>query len=83
MANKPPQWYIYGATVQGAAHQRSRIPNQDALYWQPQKGYGPKLSVALADGHGNAKHLRSHVGASLAVQTATNVLKSNMKRTKQ
>ncbi len=62
------------ASVRGAAHQRSGMPNQDAFGLFPAPGLGDGLLVALADGHGSAKSFRSETGSRLAVQAAQAVL---------
>jgi serine/threonine protein phosphatase PrpC len=56
--------------VLGASHQRSGLPNQDAIAWSPETGAGPPLVLAIADGHGSPKSFRSHRGSKLAVQVA-------------
>lgn len=61
-------WRAAGASVRGAAHLRSGLPNQDAFCWFPAGGAGPPLMLALADGHGSRKSFRSEVGARLAVE---------------
>ncbi len=73
MEQRPPRWRMVGASVQGAAHRRRGLPNQDALWWWPESGLGPPLALAVADGHGSAKCFRSHVGSRLAVEGAVAV----------
>jgi serine/threonine protein phosphatase PrpC len=68
------QWQVVGQSVRGASHERSGMPNQDAIGWLPDSGVGPSLVLAVADGHGSARYSRSDVGASLAVQTATQLI---------
>jgi len=70
-----PQWQAVGESVRGAAHERNGTPNQDAIYWLPESGAGSSLVLAVADGHGSARYSRSHVGASLAVKTATQLIR--------
>jgi pSer/pThr/pTyr-binding forkhead associated (FHA) protein len=53
---------------------RSNAPNQDAVRWRLDPSSGDVLVVAVADGHGSAKSFRSHLGARLAVATATELL---------
>jgi hypothetical protein len=65
-------WTVVGASVRGAAHARSGLPNQDAIAWTCVDG---ELTVlALSDGHGSAKYFRSDVGARLAVDVALDVV---------
>lgn len=68
------RWSVAGASVQGAAHVRTGLPNQDALAWLPESGAGVPRTLAVADGHGSAKCFRSGTGAQLAVQTATQLI---------
>ena len=69
-----PAWRVAGATVRGASHVRSGLPNQDALRWLPDAGQGPPVALAISDGHGSARCFRSDVGARLAAEAATQTL---------
>lgn len=77
-----PDWRAMGATVQGFSHIRSGAPNQDAIYWLPEDCSSLPLVMAVADGHGSKKHIRSDKGATLAVQTAINVLRDWLAETR-
>lgn len=72
-------WRVIGESVRGAAHIRAGLPNQDAIRWLPESGTGPPVILALADGHGSAKCLRSDIGSGLAVSTATKVMRESLK----
>lgn len=72
LENDTPRWQAAGESVRGAAHERSGMPNQDAISWRPDSGTSLVLSVA--DGHGSTRYPRSHIGASLAVATATQLV---------
>lgn len=72
--NDTPRWQAAGQSVRGAAHERSGMPNQDAICWRPDSGAGSSLVLAVADGHGSSRYPRSHIGASLAVETATQLV---------
>jgi len=66
------QWETYAASAIGADHRRDQSPNQDAVAL---KRFGPpgpdSLAVlAVADGHGDARHFRSDRGSKLAVTAA-------------
>ena len=63
-------WRVLGASVRGANHARTSRPNQDAIAWRVPSADEPGLVVAVADGHGAPRYLRSHRGAKLAVQLA-------------
>ncbi len=69
-----PEWRIVGASVRGASHLRSGLPNQDAIRWLPESGSGLPLVLAVSDGHGSAKCFRSDEGSRLAVETATEIV---------
>ncbi len=73
-AGHEPRWRVVGASVRGASHVRTGLPNQDAIRWLPESGTGLPLILAVSDGHGSAKCFRSDVGARLAVETATGVI---------
>ena len=67
-------WQVVGQTVQGAAHERNGLPNQDAICWLPASGRGSSAVLAVADGHGSPRYPRSHTGARLAVETAVRLI---------
>jgi len=66
-------WEILGATIRGASHARTELPNQDAIGWRPECGKGRSVLLAVADGHGSPKCFRSDTGSRLAVETALEV----------
>jgi len=68
-------WRAFGASIRGASHERSGLPNQDAIAWWPPPGAGLPLCLAVADGHGSAASFRSDTGSRLAVETAIEVLR--------
>jgi len=70
-------WQALRASVRGAAHRRTGLPNQDAVRIARRAVANgaddddtPALVLALADGHGSAKCFRSQQGARLAVAVA-------------
>ncbi len=65
--NQNMEWRVLGQSVRGAAHERSGLPNQDAIHWLPASGIGPPLIMGVADGHGSPKSFRSDIGSRLAV----------------
>jgi serine/threonine protein phosphatase PrpC len=69
-----PQWLCTGKSVRGSAHDRSGLPNQDAIAWHPESQTGAPLILAVADGHGSAKSFRSDRGSRFAVTTAIEVI---------
>lgn len=68
------RWRVAGRSVRGATHERTGMPNQDAIHWLPESSVGLPLILAVADGHGSHKSFRSETGARLAVETATEVI---------
>jgi len=67
--------WAMGCSRRGATHQRSDTPCQDAYaLWSGALSGTPCLIAAVADGHGNARHDRSHRGAALAVHAAIEVV---------
>jgi hypothetical protein len=66
------EWRTLKASVRGAAHYRSGLPNQDAVR-VARFNDGLPLLVAVADGHGSAKCFRSQRGARLAVIVAQQI----------
>lgn len=61
-------WQVIGKSIRGCSHVRAGLPNQDAIGWNPESGFGSRLILALSDGHGSSKSFRSHQGAAFAVQ---------------
>jgi serine/threonine protein phosphatase PrpC len=69
------QWQAIGQSVRGAIHERSGLPNQDAVRWLPESDDpSPLLVVAVADGHGSVRYSRSHTGADLAVEKSAELI---------
>ncbi len=66
----PQQWLCTGRSVRGAAHDRSGLPNQDAISWYSHSGNSLPLILAVSDGHGSATSFRSDRGSGFAVTTA-------------
>ena len=62
----PLEWRTLTASVRGASHERSGLPNQDTVRDYRLDG-GCAWLLALADGHGSAKSFRSQHGSRLAV----------------
>ena len=69
--NDRRRWQAVGQSVRGAAHERSGMPNQDAIHWM---GNSSSLVLAVADGHGGLRYPRSDIGAKMAVETATQLV---------
>ena len=68
------QWRVFGASVQGALHRKSETPNQDA-WGQWMDAASSCAAVAVADGHGAARHFRRDIGARAAVDAALAALR--------
>jgi Protein phosphatase 2C len=65
------RWRVINASVRGSSHQRSGLPNQDAVeYGSSPKSDAPVTVLAVSDGHGGGRHFRSQVGSTLAVHVA-------------
>lgn len=70
-------WRVIGASVRGATHARNGLPNQDAIRWRPSldgRDSKPPYILAVADGHGQVKSVRSDRGSNIAVDVAIDVL---------
>lgn len=66
-------WRIASAGAKGAQHQSLGVPCQDATATVCAEGpAGFTASVAVADGHGHARHHRSDRGARFAADAASN-----------
>jgi hypothetical protein len=63
-------WLAASGSVEGFSHQKSGLPNQDAVGFSPPAATGPPISLAVADGHGSAPHFRSDRGARFSVDSA-------------
>jgi serine/threonine protein phosphatase PrpC len=63
-------WKVAHACVRGSSHQRSGLPNQDAVQCIVTPSAQGTVAVAVvSDGHGSPRHFRSQIGSSLAVST--------------
>jgi serine/threonine protein phosphatase PrpC len=70
-------WKVAHACIRGSSHQRSGLPNQDAVQCTVTPGAQGSVAVAVvSDGHGSARHFRSQIGSSLAVSTVAATLQS-------
>ena len=64
-------WRAYAASAIGADHVRAGRPNEDAAATQQVAApAGSCVVLAVADGHGHARHFRSDRGSRLAVAAA-------------
>jgi hypothetical protein len=73
---EPIVWRIISKSVRGASHERSGLPNQDAIMLFPISAAGSAVAVAVADGHGSAKSFRSALGARFAVDSSASLAES-------
>lgn len=64
---------VLNCSVIGASHVRSGLPCQDASSSYTCDAY---TIIAVADGHGDPSHDLSEIGATLAVNSATDILKN-------
>jgi Protein phosphatase 2C len=70
-------WKVAHACIRGSSHQRSGLPNQDAVQCTVTPGAQGTVAVAVvSDGHGSARHFRSQIGSSLAVSTVAGTLQT-------
>ena len=68
-------WKVAHACVRGSSHQRSGLPNQDAVQSIVTPAAHETVAVAVvSDGHGSPRHFRSQIGSSLAVSTVAATL---------
>src|SRR4051812_9146589 len=77
------RWRVIGQSVRGATHERTGMPNQDAIRWLPESGATLPLILAVADGHGSPRSFRSETGARLAVEIATQVISDFLRGQRQ
>lgn len=72
------RWIPFGQAVLGASHERKGTPIQDAILYK----HGEVLNestvkpsiVAVSDGHGGSKYIRSHIGSQIAVNALKDVV---------
>jgi serine/threonine protein phosphatase PrpC len=64
-------WRAAGVSVPGARHLSNGTPCQDAVLTRVE---AEMAIVAVADGHGDPKHARSHEGSQLAVEVVADLL---------
>lgn len=70
------RWRCAIASVKGASHGRSGMPNQDHVGWRE---VGEATILCLSDGHGSARYFRSHLGSTFAVEAGLAVLERFLK----
>ncbi len=66
-------WSAVTASVRGASHDRTGLPNQDAVRVADVEGRTLGVVAAVADGHGGSRYVRSATGSSVAVDIACDV----------
>src|ERR1051326_5140457 len=67
-------WQVKTAEEIGAHHRTNGMPREDAAAVVPATSWDRavgSVSVAVADGHGHARHFRSERGSAIAVDVAT------------
>jgi serine/threonine protein phosphatase PrpC len=67
-------WAVVGGTATGQRHLRAGTPNQDSSKWTRTTSRAGEVTIlAVADGHGHTRYVRSGTGSELAVETACQV----------
>lgn len=64
------RWRAITGSAQGAQHDRTGLPNQDAVRIVAVDGAVAGLVAAVADGHGGSRYVRSDTGSQMAVDLA-------------
>jgi serine/threonine protein phosphatase PrpC len=67
-------WQAFGASVRGASHLKSGLPNQDSFACRSTVAAAGYAVMAVSDGHGSAKCFRSDRGSRFAVESAMETL---------
>lgn len=67
------EWRAVSASARGSSHSRTGAPNQDAVLTRVLDDPHAGVVVALADGHGGSRYVRSDVGARFAVEIGCEV----------
>ncbi|HUP14813.1 MAG TPA: PP2C family serine/threonine-protein phosphatase [Acidimicrobiia bacterium] len=69
-------WSVIGGTALGGRHGSNGAPNQDAWVTETMVYDGKEhVVMAVADGHGGSRYVRSDVGSKLAVSIALEVVR--------
>ena len=69
--HSPMPWRAAGVSVPGARHVQDGVVCQDAVLTRVEEDWA---IVAVADGHGDPKHARSHEGSRLAVEVIADLM---------
>ena len=79
MSGNAEVWRVLGASVRGTSHRRKGTPNEDA--WGRWHSAEHQLAMGVvADGHGDSRSVRSHVGSRLAVESVRQVVEDRATR---
>jgi len=73
-------WEILDATVRGSTHVQRGTPNQDSVATRVLAD-GQVAVVAISDGHGGERYVRSEVGSRFAVEISCDILSEWWTRT--
>lgn len=68
-------WELIEGSVTGVAHDAVGQVNQDCVISWSRPGGSLPVILAVSDGHGDAQHFRSDIGARLAVTSTVDVLR--------
>lgn len=74
-------WSVIGGSALGGRHVSSGAPNQDAWATETLFRNGKEhVVMAVADGHGGSRYIRSDVGSKLAVAIAVEVVRDVLEK---
>lgn len=73
-------WEVLDATVRGSTHVQRGTPNQDSVATRVLAD-GQVAVVAISDGHGGERYVRSEVGSRFAVEISCDILSEWWTRT--
>ncbi len=77
MSKPRATWVVIGGSVLGGRHVTTGAPNQDAWRSESILHRGDEYVVmAVADGHGGSRYVRSDIGSTIAAAVATDLLSS-------
>ena len=76
MSGNPTGWSVLGGSALGGRHVTTGAPNQDSWRSESVIHHGQEFVVlAVADGHGGPRYVRSDVGSEFAVAVAVELIK--------
>ena len=73
-------WQAFAESTTGASHLARQGWNEDSIWISPANAKGERLTLSVADGHGDPLHCRSQIASLTAAMLAAEAIQSSMRK---